>query len=192
MTDICVHGLGYIGLPTATIFAHSEYDVVGFDTNPEVISALQNGEVHFDEPGLQEFVTEAIESKGLSVKSDPVPADVHIICVPTPFDDAEKQADLGYVATAGETVSDLLKEGDLVILESTVPPTTTESVLQPQLEKSNLVAGRDFGLAHCPETVLPGNMITELRENDRVIGGIDQESIEQTVELYHSFVEGEI
>jgi len=192
MTDICVHGLGYIGLPTATIFAHSEYDVVGFDTNPEIISALQSGEIHFDEPGLQGLVTEVINSKNLCFKSEPVPANVHIICVPTPFNDKKKQADLKYVSAAGETVSHLLNQGDLVILESTVPPTTTEAVLQPQLEKSNLVAGQDFGLAHCPETVLPGNMISELRDNDRVIGGINQESIERSVELYGSFVEGEI
>ncbi|SDM92946.1 UDP-N-acetyl-D-mannosaminuronic acid dehydrogenase [Halogranum gelatinilyticum] len=192
MTDICIHGLGYIGLPTATIFAHSGYDVVGFDTNPEVVSTLRRREVHFDEPGLQQIATEAIDSERLKVKSEPVSADIHIICVPTPFDDTKKQADLGNVAAAGRTIGNLLKEDDLVILESTVPPTTTEEVLQPQLEKSGLVAGRDFGLAHCPETVLPGNMIAELRENDRVIGGIDRRSTERTVELYDSFVEGEI
>jgi UDP-N-acetyl-D-mannosaminuronic acid dehydrogenase len=192
MSTVCVHGLGYIGLPTAAMFANYEHDVVGYDTSTEVVESLSGGEIHFDEPGLRAFVTQALESGNLSVSDEVVTAEYHIIAVPTPFDDVEKTADLAYVEAAGEAIVPELREGDTVILESTVPPGTTVDVLQPVLERSGLEAGADFSLVHCPETVLPGNIITELQQNNRIIGGINQESTEAAVDLYESFVEGEI
>ncbi|MCU4802074.1 nucleotide sugar dehydrogenase [Halobacteria archaeon HArc-gm2] len=192
MSTICAHGLGYIGLPTAAMFANYDNDVIGYDTSTEVISQLENGEVHFDEPGLRAFVTQALESGNLSVSDEVVPAKYHIICVPTPFDDDAKEPNLDYVEAAGEAIAPHLRTGDTVILESTVPPGTTVATLQPALEESGLSAGRDFALVHCPETVLPGNIITELRQNNRIIGGVNGVSTEAAVRLYESFVEGEI
>ncbi|NHN46473.1 nucleotide sugar dehydrogenase [Halostella sp. JP-L12] len=192
MSTICVHGLGYIGLPTAAMFANYDHDVIGYDADSEVIDQLNDGEVHFDEPGLRAFVTQALESGNLTVSDEVVPAKYHIIAVPTPFDDDTKEADLAYVKTAGEAIVPHLRTGDTVILESTVPPGTTVDVLQPVLEESGLNAGNDFALVHCPETVLPGNIITELRENNRIIGGVNGVSTQAAVRLYESFVEGEI
>lgn len=192
MSSVCVHGLGYIGLPTAAVLANYDHDVVGYDANPDVVETLQNGDVHVDEPGLRAFVTQALESGRLTIADEIVPAKYHIICVPTPFDEETKEADLGYIESAGENLVTELREGDSVILESTVPPGTTETLLQPILEESGLTAGTDFALAHCPETVLPGNIITELKENNRIIGGVNGISTETVVRLYESFVEGEI
>lgn len=192
MSRICVHGLGYIGLPTAAMFANYDHNVIGYDTSDDVVTQLEDGDVHFDEPGLRAFVTQALDSGNLQISSDVVPAKYHAICVPTPFDETDKTADLRYVKAAGEAVAPHLRTGDTVILESTVPPGTTVEVLQPVLEESGLDAGLDFALVHCPETVLPGNIITELRQNDRIIGGVNGVSTEAAVRLYESFVEGDI
>lgn len=192
MSTICVHGLGYIGLPTAAMFANYDYDVIGYDTSTEVVDRLDDGEVHFDEPGLRAFVTQALDSGNLTVSDEVEPAKYHIICVPTPFDDEAKEADLTYVEAAGRKIMPHLRTGDTVILESTVPPGTTVGVLQPILEESGLNAGNDFAMVHCPETVLPGNIITELQQNARIIGGVNGVSTEAAVRLYDSFVEGEI
>lgn len=192
MSTICIHGLGYIGLPTAAMFANYGHNVIGYDTSDEVVTQLEDGDIHIDEPGLRAFVTQAFESGNLQISNEVVPAKYHAICVPTPFDEDEKAADLRYVQAAGESVAPHLRTGDTVILESTVPPGTTVELLQPVLEESGLNAGSDFALVHCPETVLPGNIITELRQNDRIIGGVNGVSIEAAVRLYDSFVEGDI
>lgn len=192
MSTVCVHGLGYIGLPTAAMMANYDHRVYGYDTAPEVRSRLRDGDVHLDEPGLRAFVTQAVESGHLEVVDDVVEAKYHVVCVPTPFDEETKTPDLEYVKSAGDAVSDHLREGDTVILESTVPPRTTSDVFRPIVEESGLAAGKDFALVHCPETVLPGNIIAELRENNRIIGGVNGLSTESAVRLYDSFVDGEI
>jgi UDP-N-acetyl-D-mannosaminuronic acid dehydrogenase len=192
MSTVCVHGLGYIGLPTAAMLANHDYDVVGYDTNEEVIERLRDGDVRMNEPGLQAFLTRALESGRLEVCNRAVEAEYHAICVPTPFRSRNKVADLRFVESAGETIASHLRSDDAVILESTVPPGTTTETLQPILETSGLVAGSDFALAHCPETVLPGNVIMELKHNDRIVGGVDRRSTAAAVSLYDSFVEGEI
>ncbi len=174
------------------MFANYEHDVVGYDVDEAILDTLRDGDIHIEEPGLRAFVNEAISSGYLTVDSEVPAADVHIVCVPTPFDEADKSPKLDYVESAGTAVSEVLREGDTVILESTVPPGTTENVLSPKLEESGLEAGVDFSLAHCPETVLPGNVITELRQNNRIVGGVDPESTEIAVELYSSFVESDI
>lgn len=192
MSTVCVHGLGYIGLPTATMLANFDHEVYGYDTDPSVRRQLGAGELHFEEPGLRAFLTQAIESERLEFTEEVVAAKYHVVCVPTPFEQSTKSADLEYVRSAGRAVTDHLRRGDTVILESTVPPGTTEEVLAPILETTGLSAGEDFSLVHCPETVLPGNIITELRENDRIVGGVNAVSAESAVRLYDSFVDGEI
>ncbi|WP_178917799.1 nucleotide sugar dehydrogenase [Natronomonas gomsonensis] len=192
MSSVCVHGLGYIGLPTAAMLANYDHDVYGYDASKEVTEQLRGGEVHLDEPGLRAFVTQALESGQLNIVEEVVEAKYHVICVPTPFDEESKEADLNYVRQAGKAVGPHLRSGDTVILESTVPPGTTFNELKPVLEESGLAAGKDFALVHCPETVLPGNIITELRQNNRIIGGVNGVSTEAAVRLYRSFVEGDI
>ncbi len=192
MSTVCVHGLGYIGLPTAAMLANYDHDVYGYDTDADVTAGLRDGEIHVEEPGLRAFVTQALESGRLEVVDEVTHAKYHVICVPTPFDEVDRRAELEYVNAAGRAIRPILRDGDTVILESTVPPGTTETHLQPILEESGLRAGHDFALAHCPETVLPGNIITELTENDRIVGGVNAVSTESAVRLYESFVDGDI
>ncbi|HCS39505.1 MAG TPA: UDP-N-acetyl-D-mannosamine dehydrogenase [Anaerolineaceae bacterium] len=188
---ICVVGLGYIGLPTAATFASSGIRVTGVDNNLEVIKSLLNGKVHIFEPGLQEIVTKVLKSGMMQFSEKPVEADAFIISVPTPFY-GEKKADLRFVRSAAEAILPVLNKGNLVILESTSPPLTTRDVVLPILEKSGLKAGKDFKLAYSPERVLPGQILRELVENARVIGGIDEISAKAGKDLYSVFVKGEI
>jgi len=192
MSSVCVHGLGYIGLPTAAMLANHGHDVFGYDADESVRAELKDAETPFDEPGLREFFTRALDAGNLEIVDEVVPADYHVICVPTPFDEDAKTADLSYIRAVGRTVAPVLREGDTVVLESTVPPGTTVEELQPLLEASGLDAGEEFALAHSPETVLPGDIIAELQANTRVVGGIDDSSVESAVDLYESFVDGEI
>lgn len=188
---ICVLGLGYIGLPTASTFATSGVKVIGVDVNQKVVNSLQNGEVHIYEPGLRTLVQAAVQSENLIIADHPEDADAFIIAVPTPFYD-EKKADLTYVKSAAESIVPVLQKGNLVVLESTSPPRTTMDVLIPILEKSGLKAGEDFYVAYSPERVLPGQILRELIENARVIGGIDEASAMVGKSLYQIFVKGEI
>jgi UDP-N-acetyl-D-mannosaminuronic acid dehydrogenase len=188
---ICVLGLGYIGLPTASTFATHGIQVVGVDVNPQIISGLQEGRLHLYEPGLRELVQEAVKSGNLSVREQPEPADAFIIAVPTPFYE-DKRADLSFVIAATEAIVPHLRKGSLVVLESTSPPRTTVDVLTPILARSGLTPGVDFHLAYSPERVLPGQILRELVENARVIGGIDRASVEAGRDLYATFVRGEI
>ena len=197
--NVCVIGLGYIGLPTAGMFATNGFQVIGVDKNENVISSLSRGMVHIHEPGLQEIVTRSINSGNLRVTTHVEPADFFIIAVPTPFmhdqiseDSPYKKADMSFVVAAAEAIVPHLREGDLVILESTSPPRTTTDLVKPILERSGLKAGTDFFLAYSPERVLPGQILRELVENSRVIGGIDQRSAEMGRDLYAAFVKGEI
>lgn len=188
MKKICVLGLGYIGLPTAAILATHGFKVTGVDTNLNVVGIINSGDIHIKEPGLRTLVQAAIRSGSLIVQATPGKADVFIIAVPTPLRD--RKADLSYVESAIESIVPRLEKGKLVILESTVPPKTTEELVVPILNRCGLKAGKDFYLAHCPERVLPGNILKELVENDRVIGGINPESAEKAKDLYKSFVSG--
>lgn len=189
--NICILGLGYIGLPTASILATNGFEVTGVDVNPQVVETVNRGGIHIQEPGLHTLVQAAVKSGYLRATSEVGPADVFIIAVPTPITD-DKRADLTYVRDAGHMIAPVLQAGNLVILESTVPPGTCANVLQPVLEESGLKAGTDFALAHCPERVIPGRTVKELIQNDRVIGGIDRPSAEEALRLYKKFVEGKI
>jgi UDP-N-acetyl-D-mannosaminuronic acid dehydrogenase len=165
---ICVLGLGYTGLPTATTFATHGLRVVGVDINPAVISTLQNGGVHIHEPGLSALVHEAMGSGNLTISAAPEPADAFVIEVPTPFYHDERGvyegkpyrlADMRAVVSATESIVPHLRKGNLVVLESTSPPRTTVDLLIPILERSGLKAGAYFYLAYTPERVLPGNIL---------------------------------
>ncbi len=188
---LCVLGLGYIGLPTASTFATNGMRVFGVDVDKRVVDMLQQGEIHIHEPGLRTLVQAAFGSGNLSVSDKPQPSDAYIIAVPTPIT-ADKRADLGYVRQAAESIVPHLQKGTLVVLESTSPPRTTIDVLVPILEGSRLKAGEDFHLVYSPERVLPGKILHELIENARVIGGIDRASAEAARELYSTFVRGQI
>ncbi|MEA5076948.1 MAG: UDP-N-acetyl-D-mannosamine dehydrogenase [Anaerolineaceae bacterium] len=188
---ICIIGLGYIGLPTASTFATHGVRVTGVDSNPHVIDSLKHGQVHIYEPGLGEVVSAAMQGGFFDVSPKPVEADAFIIAVPTPFYE-DKKADLSYVRAAAESIVPVLRQGNLVVLESTSPPLTTEKVVRPILEQTGLIAGKDFLLAYSPERVLPGQIMKELIDNARVIGGVDSASAEAGRDLYGTFVKGEI
>ena len=189
--SVCVVGLGYIGLPTAAVLASHGFAVVGFDTNPAVIAEVAAGRSGIVEPGLDTVVDGAVRSGSLQAVDHPVPADIFIVAVPTPIRN-NRTADLDMVVRAARSIGDVLKRGDLVILESTVPPGTTGGIFRTTLEESGLVAGRDFFVAHCPERVLPGNLMQELTTNDRIVGGIDEPSTRKAAEIYQTFVNGAI
>ena len=188
---ICMLGLGYIGLPTASMFANAGLEVVGVDVNEDVVRTLQRGELHIHEPGLRDAVRQAIETGRLTFSTHTVEADAFIIAVPTPFYD-DKRADLRAVTSATEMILPVLRKGNLVVLESTSPPRTTIDLVNPILEKSGLKAGIDFNLCYSPERVLPGQILRELVENARVMGGVVPASAEAGRDLYAAFVKGEI
>ncbi|HLB65245.1 MAG TPA: nucleotide sugar dehydrogenase [Anaerolineales bacterium] len=188
---LCVLGLGYIGLPTASTFATHGLKVTGVDTNTRVLGLLQSGEIHIQEPGLRTLVQAAFHSGNLLLSEQPEPADAFIIAVPTPILE-DKKSDMAFVRAAAESIVPHLRRASLVVLESTSPPQTTTRLLAPILERSGLRAGPDFHLAYTPERVLPGQILRELIENARVIGGIDRASAEAGRDLYAKFVRGEI
>src|SRR5438874_3381115 len=192
MNSICLLGLGYIGLPTGSMFALAGKTVIGVDPSPRVQAALGSGRASIDEPELQTLVTAAINSGRLQVRTRPEPADAFIIAVPTPLDPTTNRADLTFVQQAGRDIVPVLRHGNLVVLESTVPPGTTRDVLAPILAESGLVPGRDICLAHCPERVLPGRILVELEQNDRLAGGLTPACAERAAELYGSFGKGAI
>lgn len=198
---ICILGLGYIGLPTASMFATHGVEVLGVDVNPRVIETLQAGKLHIHEPGLGDAVRQAIDCGNLRVATSPEPADAFLIAVPTPFYEHDlgeynsqsyKKADMRAVTAAAEAIVANLRPGNLVVLESTSPPRTTLDLLVPILEKSGLQAGRDFYVAYSPERVLPGQILRELVENARVMGGVTADSAQAGSDLYAAFVRGQI
>lgn len=200
-TKICVLGLGYIGLPTASTLAVHGLQVIGVDVDAHVLETLRRGEIHIQEPGLHEAVETALRSGKLTVSGKPVPADAFIIAVPTPFHEDKfgqyegrkyKLADMRAVTSAAESIVPVLRKGNLVVLESTSPPRTTVDLVAPILERSGLKAGADFLLAYSPERVLPGQILRELVENARVVGGTTPEAAQAGRDLYARFVKGQI
>ncbi|BFP41102.1 UDP-N-acetyl-D-mannosamine dehydrogenase [Flavobacteriaceae bacterium GF1] len=183
-------GLGYIGLPTATLIAQNQTYVHGVDINPEVVETINAGKVHIVEPELDQAVSTAVANGYLKAATKPVEANTYIVVVPTPFKD-KNEPDISFVQAATEAIIPLLKEGDLYIIESTSPIGTTEKMMdliygvRPELK-------RKLHIAYCPERVLPGNVMFELVHNDRVIGGIDEESTNKAVEFYKRFIKGEL
>jgi UDP-N-acetyl-D-mannosaminuronic acid dehydrogenase len=199
---ISVVGLGYIGLPTAAMFASRKIKVIGVDVNKHAVDTINRGEIHIVEPELDMLVHAAVTEGYLKAVTSPEPADAFLIAVPTPFkpcDDGQiPEPDLAYIESAAKAIAKVLKKGDLVILESTSPVGATEQMAAWLAEsRTDLTfpqhAGEnaDVNVAHCPERVLPGHVVRELVENDRVIGGMTVKCSERAIELYKTFVEGD-
>jgi len=197
--DICVIGLGYIGLPTASIFATRGLKVLGVDVRPDVVEIINRGGLHFHEPDLDVIVRAAVGSGNLRAGTSPAPAGAFIIAVPTPFSHGpkgEKIPDLSFVEQATRSLAPHAEPGNLIILESTSPVGTTEKVRDWLVEERGKLGlpgqASDFLFAHCPERVLPGNMLKELVANDRIAGGLTPEAGRVSKELYQRFCTGEI
>ena len=195
---ISVIGLGYIGLPTATILAKSGFNVLGIDINEDVIASLKKGEIHIVEPNLDELVKEVVKKGSLSLSTNLEHSDVFIIAVPTPLTDT-LEPDLQYVESVAENLAEIIEPGNLVVVESTVPIGTTEKLrdtlqrIRSDLNFSDNNSDEDqVYIAHCPERVLPGNVLFELIHNDRIVGGIDTASSNLAFNFYKEFVKGQI
>jgi UDP-N-acetyl-D-mannosaminuronic acid dehydrogenase len=196
--DITVLGLGYIGLPTASIFATKGKKVLGVDVVPRVVETINRGDIHIQEPDLDVLVRAAVQSGNLRAAGKPEPALTHIVAVPTPFDvrtDGSRVPDLKYVEAATRSLAAVIRAGDLVILESTSPVGTTEKMkawLEDELAKTGRKVSGEILYAHCPERILPGQMLKELVSNDRIAGGLTPEAARRAKELYLSFCTAEI
>ena len=193
---ISVVGLGYIGLPTAAVLAARGATVVGVDVNADVVATINSGKVHITEPDLDEVVHKAVNSGKLRAVVTPEPADVFIVAVPTPFK-GDHEPDLSYVKAAAEAIAPVLRAGNLVILESTSPVGTTASLAgwlsEARLDLNVPSESGDVGdidIAYCPERVLPGKILKELVDNDRIIGGLNSRSADRAAEIYGIFVAG--
>lgn len=199
---VSVIGLGYIGLPTASLLATKGFQVSGCDVNPDVVETINRGEIHIKEHDLDILVRSAVNSGALRAYTTPQPADIFIIAVPTPFKE-EHKPDIRYVETAVHALAPLLQPGNLVILESTSPLGTTEKIAGwlkkcrpdltiPHIDANTQANPQQIYIAHCPERVLPGQIIRELVDNDRIVGGIDAPSSEVAKNFYQTFVSGTI
>jgi UDP-N-acetyl-D-mannosaminuronic acid dehydrogenase len=184
----CLIGLGYIGLPTAIIAADNGIEVVGVDVNLHVVETINKGKIHIVEPGLADLAAKVVNNSWLKAQSEPESSDVFLIVVPTPFT-GDHEPDTSYVEAATRNVIPFLKEGDLYIIESTSPVGTTENMAELIFSERPELKNKIY-IAYCPERVLPGNIIYELVNNDRVIGGLNPESTEKAVEFYSKFVKG--
>lgn len=194
MKKICVMGLGYIGLPTASVLATKGFDVLGVDVRQDIIDTINRGDIHIVEPGLHSLVRSAVDSKQLKASLTPEKSDVFIIAVPTPFRE-NRQPDLRYVEAATKTIAPFLEKNNLVILESTSPVGTTERIAQILCElRPDLCSGSTIEayIAHCPERVLPGKILQEIIENDRIVGGINPDSTVEAAQFYRTFVRGAV
>ncbi|MYL20139.1 nucleotide sugar dehydrogenase [Halobacillus litoralis] len=189
--SLCVVGLGYIGLPTSVMFAIHGHQVHGVDVNQKAVDMINAKQLHIEENGLQERLEEAVDAGNFKAAVEPEAADVFIIAVPSPIRE-DKTANLDYVRKATQAIVPYVREGNLVILESTVPPRTVEDVMLPVLEETNLEIGTELFVSHSPERVIPGKVFQELVENDRIVGGINEKSSEMTKDLYRSFVKADI
>lgn len=188
---LCVVGLGYIGLPTAVMFANSGLQVHGVDRNERVVNLINNKQLHIEENGLQERLEKAVDAGHFQASTTPVEADVYIIAVPSPIN-PDNTANLEFIRAATASIVPYVKKGALVILESTVPPKTVENVMLPELRKTDLIIGEELFVSHSPERVIPGKIFEELVNNDRIVGGINAKSAEMTKDLYEVFVKGTI
>ena len=188
---LCVVGLGYIGLPTAVMFANHGLYVHGVDVNEKAVELIKNKQLHIEENGLQERLESAVDNGHFTVGTTAEEADIFIIAVPSPINE-DKTANLNYVREATKSIVPYVRKGNLVILESTVPPRTVEDVMLPVLKETGLELGSELFVSHSPERVIPGKVFEELVNNDRIVGGINEESSRLTVELYKTFVKGNI
>ena len=196
---VSIIGLGYIGLPTAAVLASKDIKVVGVDVSQYVVDTINQGKIHIIEPGLDALVREAVQKNNLKAVINPEKADVFMIAVPTPFK-GNHEPDLSYIRLAAKAIAPVLEKGNLVILESTSPVGATEKMMTwmreerldlsfPEFGNNNFIA--DIAVAHCPERVLPGQVVRELIENDRIIGGVTDYCAKQAKDLYKIFVDAD-
>ena len=190
-SHVCVVGLGYIGLPTAAILAAQGIKVTGVDVNERAVAEINLGHVPFVEPDLEAYVVSAVNRDLFRAQAQPVPADAFIVAVPTPFHE-DKSADLSYIEAATRAIAPHLAGNELLVLESTSPPGATEFMADVVFQERPELKDADLKFAHCPERVLPGRVMTELVENDRIVGGLSPEAAEAAAELYRTFCKGEI
>ena len=195
---VCMIGLGYIGLPTAAVFASRKVNVIGVDINQHAVDTINQGKIHIVEPELDILVHATVRDGYLKAQTTPEVADAFIMAVPTPFKGEDHEPNLDYIESATRTLAKVLKKGDLVVLESTSPVGATEKMAEwLAQERPDLTFPQqkgeesDIRIAHCPERVLPGHVIRELVENDRIIGGMTAKCTKDATELYKIFVEGE-
>ena len=186
-----VIGLGYIGLPTALMMASHGVEVVGTDYNKELVATLNCGEVTFEEKGLKELFDEAVKA-GITFTNEYQVTDTYIISVPTPYNKFSKVIDPCYVISAVKSVIEVCPKGAIVVIESTISPGTIDKFVRPIIEEKCLVIGKDIHLVHCPERIIPGNMVYELLHNNRTIGADEKEIAEKVARYYSSFCQGQI
>ncbi len=191
MASLCVLGLGYIGLPVAALAASSGMDVVGVDIDPGIVDTLSQGLMHISEPDLGTLVARVVSERTLRVQTTHTQSDVFLIAVPTPVNH-DKTADLSFVESAVRSIVPYLQKGNLVVVESTIPPGTTDGLICSILQECGLRVGIDVFLAYCPERVLPGRILAELVDNDRVVGGVNEESSVMARDFYVRFVRGTV
>ena len=192
-------GLGYIGLPTASLLGTKGYKVHGVDISQEVVDTINGGGIHIVEPDLDIMVKSAVGSGNLTASLEPIEADIFVIAVPTPLKtvtatsaDTSPKPDTSYVEQATKSIAPFVKKGNLVILESTSPLGTTDDVVARILAEHGHDLQNDVYVAHCPERVLPGRILIELVENDRIVGGITPQATQVAAEFYREFVRGEV
>lgn len=188
---INIIGLGYIGLPTALMFASHGVEVVGTDYNKALVDTLNQGHTTFEEDGLDELFNEAVRC-GIKFSTDYIKTDMYIVAVPTPYDKASKRIDASYVVGAVKNVMEVCPKGATVVIESTVSPGTIDRFVRPIIEENGFKIGEDINLVHAPERIIPGNMVYELLHNSRTIGADDKAIGEKVKEYYASFCQGEI
>ena len=188
---ICVIGLGYIGLPTASLLGTKGFQVHGVDVSEHVVNTINKGKIHIVEPDLDIMVRSAVNAGNLKAGLEPIEADIFIIAVPTPFK-GDHEPDLAYVESATKMISPYVIPGNLVILESTSPVGTTDEVVAKILSENGHDIDKEVFVAHCPERVLPGRILIELVENDRIVGGVNPLATQKAVEFYQTFVRGEV
>tara|TARA_Y100001936_G_scaffold222585_1_gene238612 strand:+ start:569 stop:1759 length:1191 start_codon:yes stop_codon:yes gene_type:complete len=186
---ISVIGLGYIGLPTAALLANKGFHVEGIDIDQSIVDTVNSGKIHIVEPNLENYVKKAVKEKCLHASLTPSESDIFIIAVPTPFHEGYTP-NIDYIISATKMIAPFIKKNNIVILESTSPVGTTEKI--EQILKEEGINTKHIYISHCPERVLPGNIMKELVYNDRIVGGINPQSTKKTIDFYNKFVEGEI
>lgn len=190
---LCTVGLGYIGLPTSIMFAKYGVDVTGVDIREDVVDSLNGGKIHLEEPGLQEALTEVLANNKFRASLLPSKADAYILAVPSPNnDDEHKSVNLSFVLSALNSIIPLLEKGNVVIIESTIAPRSMDDVIKPAIEAAGFKVGEDIYLVHCPERVLPGQIMHELVHNNRIIGGMTEACTNAGEKVYGKLVQGEL
>ena len=189
---ITIIGVGYIGLPLAIMLARSGYEVTGVDIDETLVNSINKGTLRLAEDDINRALQEPQVRKNLHAQKVPCQADTFIICVPTPLDQKKKRADLTHVKNATKSILPFLQRGNLVVIESTIPPLTCRETILPLIEKTGLKVNKDIFLCHCPERVIPGNLLKEIVEDDRIIGGLNAKASQIAKKIYSSFVKGNI